>query len=499
MTTPFKPRRVYALPDTLTPEMVAVALAKTSRSPDSFETNAGLLTEEKAATFHDKYVLGFGHGSVAELAGTHVCIEGISMLAAKALEDGRLGSYVEQSTRYQVWDRTAWLMPPDMEYGGKCSPTPEGFAHSDAIMGLRQRYKDSCFGLFDTYLELMPLVQGKLMDKYPRHVGMKPELYAANIKARACDLLRGLLPAAAKANVGFVANARTMEHTISKLMSHPLEEMVHLGMDILEVAKAKLPTLIKYANLDDYRMTQHLLWQTHAQALAPRTRSTYHGSESVRFTEPLDMRDQHVETLAQALYPHTDLPYETIVFRLDKLDNFQLTELWHDLFKGRAPNDGPPRTLETAPFTFELVLDFGAWRDLQRHRMMTQFDQVLAPYLGYEVPEEITGFGFADRYREALAHIPQLYQDLADETTVHVAQYCVPMCFKKRALFRMNLRELHALVELRTRPGGHLNYRRIARQMFELVEERYPLLVSELRAHEVVQADALKRIKETKD
>src|ERR1035437_374987 len=226
-----KERSVYSLSKEfdITPEEVAVAMAKTSRSPLSFRENAGEISAEKAAKFHDKYVMAYNHASVAELATVDVCLEGISMLAAKALEDNRLGSYIEASTRYQIWDADSWVTPPEIR-------------EDDELLA---SYKRSQYRLFQRYLKAMPIVQEKLREITPKPDEMSDSLYATNIKAKACDLLRGMLPAAATTNVGFVANARTMAHAVQKLLSSDLLEMRQMGAELKETALQSLPTLIK--------------------------------------------------------------------------------------------------------------------------------------------------------------------------------------------------------------------------------------------------------------
>jgi thymidylate synthase ThyX len=478
------PRRVYQLAKdgrTLTPEVVAVALAKSSRSPLPFDVNAGLVTEEGASKFHDKWVLGYGHNSVAEGATGHVCVEKVSMLCAKAIEDGRLGSYIEASTRYQEWSRHNFAVPPELD--------------APVLATLRRDYVRHCYKLFAQYEMVLAKVLMALEAATPRPAHMTGEAFLKNLHAKGCDVARGMLPASATTNLGYVSNARTFEHNVSKLLSHELGEMRQVGAEMLPPLKEQFPTLLKYAAVKPYLTSYRERLQGLAASLVPRSRSPFFFGPHMLFIEPRPLEEAHISALANALFPFTDAPYSEIVARLARLDEVQMAAAYNALFEDRGDHDGTPRALEDHPLGFELVMDFGTWRDLQRHRMTTQFNQLLSPDLGYHTPGEILDMGLMGDWAGVEAGAA-MYNVLLGELGPAVAQYAVPMAYRMRSLFKLNVRELHALVELRSRPGGHINYRRVAAEMYHEVARVNPLLVSNLRLSPIAEDDDLKRIKD---
>ena len=269
-----KTRDIYLLnPKELSPEVIAVAFAKTSRSPESFREIAAGLTDEKSAEFHDKWVVGYGHASVAEHAVLHLALENVSRLAIEAIESNRLASYTEKSTRYQVFDRDAYY-------------TPSNIAAS-RYAGL---YRDTIHLLFDTYFASIEPVRAVILKKYPRHEGENEKKYEGRIRSKWIDNCRYLLPTATLANVGMTANARVLEHAISKLMSHPLEEVREIGAEMKCVAQDEVPTLVKYANRSEYLARQ---MQNPAGAL--------HSSESRRDAAPFEVRNEQAQPEAVKL------------------------------------------------------------------------------------------------------------------------------------------------------------------------------------------------------
>src|SRR5512147_146154 len=235
-----KPRDIYLLdPKELSPEVIAVAFAKTSRSPESFREIAAGLTDEKSAEFHDKWVVGYGHASVAEHAVLHLALENISRLAIEAIESNRLASYTEKSTRYQLFEREGYYAPPVI-----------------AASKYADLYRDTIHLLFDTYFASIEPVRAVILKKYPRHEGENEKKYEGRIRSKWIDNCRYLLPTATLANVGMTANARVLEHAISKLMSHPLEEVREIGGEMKRVAQIEVPTLVKYANRSEYLAKQ---------------------------------------------------------------------------------------------------------------------------------------------------------------------------------------------------------------------------------------------------
>jgi thymidylate synthase ThyX len=236
-----KTRDIYLLnPKELSPEVIAVAFAKTSRSPESFREIAAGLTAEKSAEFHDKWVVGYGHASVAEHAVLHLALENVSRLAIESIESNRLASYTEKSTRYQVFDRDAYYTPSNL-----------------AASKYADLYRDTIHLLFDTYFASIEPVRTVILKKYPRREGENEKRYEGRIRSKWIDNCRYLLPTATLANVGMTANARVLEHATSSFGCHTsLEEVREIGSEMKCVAQGEVPTLVKYATRSEYLAKQ---------------------------------------------------------------------------------------------------------------------------------------------------------------------------------------------------------------------------------------------------
>ena len=229
-------RRIYLLsPRELSPETIAVTFAKTSRSPESFREIAAGLSEEQSARFHEKWVVGYGHASVAEHAVLHLAMEHVSRLAVESIESNRLASYTEKSTRYQKWDADAFHVPAELE------------GHD-----LGAEYTRICQLLFETYHAALEPVRQIVVERTARRPEETDEALDRRIRSQYVDACRFLLPAAALANVGMTANARVLEHLIRKMLSHELQEVREIGAQIKAVAQLEVPTLVKYADAVPY-------------------------------------------------------------------------------------------------------------------------------------------------------------------------------------------------------------------------------------------------------
>jgi len=236
MTTP--KREIYLLsPKTYSPETIAVAFAKTSRSPASFREIAAELNDEKSAQFHERWVVGYGHASVAEHAVLHIAIENVSRLAMEAIESNRLASYTEKSTRYQKWDADNFHLPDELD-----DPP------------LRDEYIATCRMLFKTYAASLKPVRDLVEKQYPRRENETEEAWDRRIRSQYVDSCRFILPAASLANVGMTANGRALENAIRKWRSHGLAEVREIGTTVKEVAQGEIPTLVKYAEPVEYLM-----------------------------------------------------------------------------------------------------------------------------------------------------------------------------------------------------------------------------------------------------
>jgi thymidylate synthase ThyX len=474
---------VFALAG-LPEEVIAVLFAYYSRSRDDLRTNlARLLADQeldvgdagrpalhlatdKARAFHEKWVVGYGHASVAEHAVVHLAVENVSIVASKVIEDLRLASFTEKSTRYVVFDKKSYVEPPGLP--------PASAAVMRGIME----------GLFTAYLDLMPKVTAALQARIPRAEGQGDAAYAAVIRAQACDLLRGLLPAGTRTNIGLTANARALSTLLTKMLSHPLGEVRAVGAAMHRAALHVAPTLVKYAAENDYRKglapaVERALTRIYTPGVAG-------GTSTMVLTQPVRLvryDKDALERIALALaYEGSDAHAHVSGF-LDALrhaSQAEQAELCVAALAARGPHDAPPRAFESTSVTFELMLDYGAYRDLQRHRMLTPATQRLTCHLGFETPHELSDLGLADAYHLALLAHYEAWQKLEAAHPLE-AQYAVPLAQRVRTLWTLNLRELFHVIELRSGKQGHPSYRRIAQGMYRAITTVMPWLKDQIR------------------
>ncbi|MGQ0548990.1 MAG: FAD-dependent thymidylate synthase [Armatimonadota bacterium] len=461
-------RDIYLLsPRLLPPEVIAVAFAKTSRSPRPFREIAAELTQEQSSEFHEKWVLGYGHASVAEHAVLHLALENLSRLAIECLESNRLCSYTEKSTRYQIFD--TFYVPPAI-----------------AASGHAERYVATCRHLFETYQASLEPVRRVIEEWYPRKDEEADRAYAARIRSKYVDVCRFLLPCATLANVGMTANARALEHAITKMLSHPMEEVRAIGAEVKAVATREVPTLVKYADPNPYLMHTAAALEGTATALvdggAPDRDSVAlerapaaTGVRLVHFD-----RDAEQRIVASCLYRHGRAAYDAASSWAASMSSTERAAVIEEALGRLGRYDAPVRETEHTAYTFEITCDQGAYFDLKRHRMMTQSPQPPTVELGYAVPRAVDEAGIGARYREAIDRATDAYRAVAPDYP-HEAAYLVTNAHNRRFLATMNLREVYSLVPLRARESGHFSYRRIALQLYEAVRAVHPALVAHVR------------------
>lgn len=451
-------RRIYTLPNNLMPEVKAVTFAKCSRSADSFDKIAAELTEEKSADFNEKWVVGFGHSSIAEHAVISLAVENVSNIATKVLEDARLASFTEKSSRYQIFNKDKLYMD-------------ENIMNSD----LKDMYINTVNALMDTYEEMTQPMLDFVKQKYLKPDDQDEKLYNMISKARACDNLRYLLPAAVLTNLGMTINTRELEHLIKKLLSHPLKEMQDIGVEMKENAMVVVPTLIKFANKNEY------IIETKKQL---KNIADWELGKDVRVNQAVTIVDYDKDALNKLitaiLYPYSNLSYEEIKNKTKNLSDEKKEKIIDETLKRRDKFDQPLRELEHVYYTFDILMDYGAFRDVQRHRMCTQSNQPLTVVHGYDLPPEIREAGFEDKFKEVVEKSVEAYNKIYEKFPDE-AQYVVPMCFRKRVLITWNLRELHHFISLRSGKKGHASYRRIAQQCWRELNKIQPLLAKYIR------------------
>ncbi len=468
-----KARDIYLLsPKMLSPEVIAVAFAKTSRSPESFRDIAAELTDEKSAEFHEKWVVGYGHASVAEHAVLHIAFENVSRLAVECIESNRLASYTEKSTRYQVFERDGYYTPPKIA--------------ASKHAGL---YRDTIHVLFDAYFDSIEPVRQVIREQYPRKEGESEKKHEGRIRSKWIDNCRFLLPSATLANLGMTANARVMEHAITKMLSHPLEEVRDIGAEVRRVASAEVPTLLKYAGHSDYVAGLELgNRKLEVGGLAHPTSDLQSPISNLQpltsNLQPLTLvgydPDAEVKFVAACLYRASGMSFADVLSRARAMSVEERAQVVDGALSERGDFDIPLRELEHVTYTFDCVMDNGAYFDVKRHRMMTQTPQALTADLGYAIPRAIDEAMLRDRYGRALDQSIDAYRVIARDFP-REASYLIANAFNRRALLTLNLREAFHFCRLRGAPNGHFSYRRIAVRMYEILRETHPVFARHLR------------------
>jgi thymidylate synthase ThyX len=435
-----------------------------------------LVDAARAEDFYQRVLVGYGDDSVAELAGAHVAVERVSNLAAKALEDSRIGiSPLEKSTRYVRFDRPG----QDGRYAYHRGPE---LAH--------EAYEPAMDALFSTYSELVVPLTERVREAHPREPGESERAWKTATRARALDLLRGLLPAATHTNLGLYGNGRAFEYLLTKLAASDLPECRGLAGELHGELAQVIPAFVR-RGLDERYGAPAAAYLAEARrrvsALAPRGGGPPPTAPEVRLVEHDAEAERRVA--AAALFPHSDLPLAALGGAEVDVDAVLAA-----LMDGRTNRrHRAPRALEHAHYTFEITANFGAYRDLQRHRMLSQERQLLGTALGYDVPADLGVHGMDGRFREAVEGAARTHRAMGSTLGPVLAQYTVPLAFRLRWYFRATLREIYHLCELRTSPQGHPDYRHVAQEMFRLVRGVHPRLAAYARFVDLGAGDELER------
>lgn len=454
-------RHVYILdPKNLSPETIAVTFAKTSRSPQRFIDIATELSDEKSSEFHEKWVVGYGHASVAEHAILHVAVENISRLAVETLESCRLASYTEKSTRYQKWSPEEFYFPAELK-------EPD----------LQAVYNKTISSLFQSYHEALPIVKTWIEQQYPRTNGESDAAWERRIRSDYVDVCRYYLPSASLANVGMTINARALEHTLSKMLSHPLDEVRQIGEELKTVSQAVIPTLVKYANPNHYLQSNRSSLQQIGKEITDLPKGSSDFCRLVSYDAEIEHR-----ILAAALYRCTSLSFEQALAFIHQSDLKERKRIAATIFNDLSPFDIPIRELEYGNLVFDITIDQGGYFELKRHRMMTQTPQALTTQLGYAIPRGISEAGLQSHFEEAMQQADQAYQKIAAHNP-EVAAYVVPNAYNRHVLLQLNLRSADHFLALRSAQNAHFALRRLTQCMASQIRNALPLLGEYLRVN----------------
>jgi thymidylate synthase ThyX len=461
------------------PEMVKGALfARYSRSPktlrrlflDEFQDgieaaiSAPSVGLNRAADLYERVFIEYGDDSVAQLAGVHVAVEGASNILTKVIERGRLMSYLEQSTRY---------MPYNDRPGGHW----RYHVPAELMGAARTSFVAAADRAFELYTELFEPLQDYLKTLHPQPADASGGAYRMSIRAKACDILRGLLPAATTSNVGIYGSAQGYEALLLRLLSHDLAEARELGAAMLRELKQVVPVFVQRVERPDrggvfvdYLRGSRREARNLVQALVSASDRRPPAAPEVNLTS----FDPEGETrvAASILFELSGLSDEEASAASATLSASQRTDLIATYAGARGNRrHRPGRAFERTSYRFEIVADYGAFRDLQRHRLLTLEWQRLTPDLGFDLPPEIEAIGAGEKWTGLMQQCRAAYEELSAAASTEVAQYVVPMAYRIRFVMDMNAREAMHVIELRTTEQAHRNYRLVCLEMHRLIAE----------------------------
>src|SRR4029079_366301 len=425
----------------------------------------------------------YGDDSVAQLGGIHVACEWVSNVLTKVLQRPRLAAYLEQSTRYIAYD----------------APMPGGGYRYYRDPSLGPAYERAMDALFDTYAASLPKVAAWADTQFPRPDGEPSAAHARAIQAKALDLLRGLLPAASLSHMGIYATGQTYEQLILHLLAHPLPEARAYGRLLLDAVKAVIPSFVARVE----RPERGGEWVSYleqreqaAESLVARLRLDGRAEERDRHYVRLTHVDGDEDALLAALlFEAAGVSEEETRIRLSALGPDERGALLADLVGARANSrHRPGRGVEALRYRFEIVSDYGAFRDLQRHRMLTIQWQRLGPHLGAGVPAEVEAAGCGDAMRRAYEVSAAEWERLAGEGRGREAAYALCLGFRIRYVLDLNAREAMQLIELRSGREGHPAYRAVAHEMHRLIGLVPPSVASAMKHVDTETEPRLERI-----
>jgi thymidylate synthase ThyX len=416
----------------------------------------------KANELYDRIFIEFGDDSVAQLGGAHVAVEQASNVLTKQVEWGRLAAYLEQSTRYVAYDDK-----PDGRWRYYLEPDVMASAHAGA-------YEQTCDRIFELYAAALPVAIAHFEERFPKAPSDPDRVWKSTIKAKACDTLRGMLPAATVSNLGVFATGQAYEMMLLRLKASPLAECRSTADMLLAELNKVIPTFLQRVDNPE----RGGLWTSYLRDTRDAMQNLT--DRILKDDKPQDRglvtlvdydRDAEVKLVAAMLYPYSSLPEDTLI---DKSRAMSVEERLGVIrtYVGDRTNrrHKPGRALERVGYRFDVLGDYGGFRDLQRHRMLTIDWQDLTTRHGAEIPVEAADAGLADSYGEALERSAALWESVHPELPAQ-AQYGVCMGYRIRYSMQMNLREAMHLIELRSSAQGHPAYRRVAHEMHRLIAE----------------------------
>ena len=472
--------QVYAFNHTVSPIMVAAAMARLSRrSSDlriTFLDEFAEVGESDASGLIKRVVTEFGDDSVQQLIGVHVVVEGASNLLTKLLEWGRYMAYLEQSTRYIFFDQK--------DANGKYlyfSPNLEP--------ALLKEYNQTMDQVFDLYSNMVRRLTTYVREKHPEPSdAAERRAWLGATRAQACDAIRPVLPVSTKSTVGIYGSSQAVESLIIHLLSEPLEESQEIGRQILREVRKVIPAFLERTDLPErggattaYRATT----RSKTRELADKYLSQENAHKTRDEVTLLDYWPKNeLDLTSEILFEHSNLSIVDIEKQVSAWSKSQKEEIFETYIGERFNRRHKPgRAFEKAHFEWEIDgKDYGTFRDLQRHRVVDAFEwQRLTPYYGYEVPALVIEAGLEKEFAQCFELSSILYEKMWKAGYEIEAQYATLLGHRMRYRFILNARGLFHFLELRTAPQGHPGYRKICNEMYELLAKVYPLTAKAMK------------------
>lgn len=470
---------VYATKGKLPSLTAAAAMARLSRRGDDMRVTILDEFAESIGTKDDKLIqrviTAYGDDSVQQLVGQHIVVENASNLLTKKLEWGRLAAYLEQSTRYIYYDQK----DPQGNYKYY---VPTNFKKS-----IRKEYVMHMDTLFDIYSDMV-----RKLTEYVREQSGTPEnerdiAWKGATRAQACDAARAVLPVATRSTVGIFASGQALESIIMHLLSDPIDEARTTGQQILKEARKVIPSFLERADKPErggalvaYRANTY----QQVANISKDKLSKYHDDGETQAVDLIDVWPRNeLEIVADMLYEHSNLPLRDIKSATANWSYDEKQKVMEAYFGERLNRrHRPGRALEKIHYSWDIVCDYGIFRDLQRHRIVDDLEwQELTPRYGYETPKLIEDAGVSDQFDECFAISLKLHSILQQAGYSLEAQYATLLGHKMRWKITYNAREAFHFHELRTSPQGHPGYRKLVQEMHNKVAEVHPIIASAMK------------------
>jgi thymidylate synthase ThyX len=421
---------------------------------------------ERAAKLYERVFIGYGDDSIAQVGGAHLACEWASNLLTKVLQRGRLAAYLEQSTRYIAYDQ----------------PIPGGGYRYYSDDDLGPQYREAMDDLFAIYSRSLERVQEWAAEHWPRGADEPEGAWRSSIRAKALDLLRGLLPASTLSHVGIFASGQAYEQLVMRLLASPLPEARAYGEMILTELRKVIPSFV--ARID--QPERGGAWISHVSERRDATREVvarlgldYREPADAPSVELVSVEGGEADLLAASLFEETGVGETALRERVASLDPIERAELIAELVGERANRrHRPGRGWERVRYRFEIVSDYGGFRDMQRHRMLTCQWQRLGPELGAGVPEEVRDAGCGDEYERALEVSRAEFERLEGAGLADAAPYALCLGYRIRYVLDLNAREAMHVCELRSGREGHPTYRAVAQAMHERIAAVHPAVAA---------------------